>query len=70
MNEREQLKQALEAAVDDVNNQGDEPHKRMMASPAVPGWLTNILQLLGPPMLDAVRQWIDKAAPSKGAKPK
>lgn len=53
------LRRALEAAIDHMDDNPAEFAALPRGAVSVPSWLTTILQLIGPPVLSAVRTWID-----------
>ena len=69
LDKKDQICDALEDAISEVRGQSLEEHHRMVASVgavgAVPSWLMTILQLLGPPVLQAVQTWLNNQFPPK-----
>jgi hypothetical protein len=71
MPKNDELRQALEAAADYVADHPEELEPGPRGAVSVPPWLTTILQLIGPPVLSAVRAWIDaQIGPETPAVPK
>ncbi len=66
--DKRELADALREAAEDVEA-GAEPHA-IGAGGALPPWLTGIIQMLGPAVMQALLAWLHTIVPATPAPPK
>jgi hypothetical protein len=69
MPDKQELADALREAAADVEAGADQPHA-VGATAGLPTWLTGIIQLLGPAIMQALQAWLSTIVPKTPAPPK